>query len=564
MAYSLLLVGPLAALIICVLTHTWTTLRYRLALRNTKALHEPAPLPYTIPWLGSAQEFLNPKIGSFFTKLSSWHPREAGACTVLLGGERLNIVYSPTAVNAMFKLKNSVANRDAFGQTVMTAACGMLPEDFQKYGPNQHKDHQISQEFLLRQSNANELAWEFIRCFTDNIRAEVQALRGQEEPRREVDLYAWLKPLQFASSCTALMGNHIMQAYPDFAQDFVDFDRGFLDLVFGFPRLLKPKAFAARDKATAGLTRWIETADREAGSTIPDARTSAAWDPHWGSRCSRARQALWEELGLSPGGRASMELGFVFGLNSNAIPITSWMLMHILDPQKPDLRARVLAEIEPCATTTTAATGADGALGLDIQRLAGSPLMQSIFHETLRLYTDVLVTRELFEDVALPLGDTKEQQPAAGGGRRQVLLRKGTRVIAPTLMNHWDSGHFSDPPAHVFSPDRYLVPADPARKTKKASGGGGSGDDERVFSSAADDGRVWPWGGGKTICPGRLFAKQEVMAAVAVVLLSFDIAPVDDKSYKIPGPAEAKPGTGGLAPGGDVKVWIRPKSQAMS
>lgn len=246
---------------------------------------------------------------------------------------------------------------------------------------------------------------------------------------------------------------------------------------------------------------------------------------------------------MSQSGRASIELGFVFGLNSNAIPITLWMLMHILDPQKPDLRARVLAEIEPCAT---GGGGGDGAaVDLDIQRLAGSPVMQSVLHETLRLYTDVLVTRELFEDVTLPLGGKGE--PA-----RQVLLRKGTRVIAPSLMNHWDPVHFSEPPAHVFSPDRYLVPAKPEKGE----------DGPRVFSSASDDGRVWPWGGGKTICPGRLFAKQEVMAAVALVLLSFDIAPADEKSYKIPGLAKAKPGSGGLVPGGDVKVWLRPKSQA--
>lgn len=153
----------------------------------------------------------------------------------------------------MFKLKNSVANRDAFSKIVMSAACGMPPEDFQKYGPNQHKDHQISQEFLLRTGNANELAGEFTRCLGDNLRAELQALRGQKESRREVDLCAWLKSIQFSSSVTALMGNHVMQAYPDFAQDFVDFDRGFLDLVFGFSRFLKPREFAARDKIIGGV-----------------------------------------------------------------------------------------------------------------------------------------------------------------------------------------------------------------------------------------------------------------------------------------------------------------------
>lgn len=561
MAYTIFLVAPAAALLICVLTYAWTTLRYRLAVQSTSSLNEPATIPYLVPWLGSAQDFLDPKVGRFFTGLLHRQPRDSGACTVLLGGEKMHILHSPTAVSAMFRLKSSVANRDGFSQIVMSQACGMPPADFQIYAASQHRDHQISQEFLLRTTYAAELAVEFAHCLGDKLGAELRDLRSREggEAGREVDLCAWLKTIQFESSLVALMGDHVMRAYPDFARDFVKFDRGFLDLVFGFSRFLKPEAYASRDKTLAGVERWIAAAEEAAGSDgIPDPREGPSWDPNWGSRCMRARQTCWKEMGMSRTGRASLELGFVFGLNSNAIPITLWMLMHILDPNEPDLLARVLAEVEPCAVAPERVAGGEdddsAVCGIDIQRLAASPLMQSIFHETLRLYTDIMVTRELFDDVTLPLDAAGK---GGSGTGRQVLLRKGTRVIAPSLMSHWDPAHFSQPPARVFSPDRYLVPSS-AEKEKSV----GKDGEARVFSAAKDEGRLWPWGGGKTICPGRLFAKQEVMTAVALVLLSFDITPAEGSEYKIPGLAEARPGSGGLIAGGDVRVVLRPKSRS--
>lgn len=220
------------------------------------------------------------------------------------------------------------------------------------------------------------------------------------------------------------------------------------------------------------------------------------------------------------------------------------MLMHILDPKQPGLLARVLADVDKAATTTS-----DGGVDLDIRKLASSPLLQSIFHETLRMYTDVLVTRDLHQDVTLPIGDSKDSP-------RRLLLKKGTSVFAPSLVNHWDPNHFASPPADVFCAERFLVPAG----AEKEGGGGGGGGGEVAFSTEADGRRIFPWGGGPTICPGRVFAKQEVMSAVALTLLTFDIVPVDEKSYRIPRPAQAPPGTGGVVPGGDVKVWLQPRA----
>lgn len=535
---NLLLLASTVLLLILACTYVWTSIRYKLALRNTKALHEPAHLPYTVPWLGSSLEFLTPNVGSFYSKVFLRHPRDNGACTALLGGQSIHFLNSPNAVNAMFKLKNEVANREGMNRTIMLNCCGMSAEDYAKYGPAFAQDHQLSHEYLLRQSNANELGVQFARCYRDVLLSEARAMRDDDESPKKVDLYSWLRTAMFKASATTYMGEHILKCYPDFSEDFAAWDRGFLDLMFGLGKFMAPEAHAAQERAITGATKWIETVDRLTEGKCPNPTSpDVPWDSNWGSRLSRGRQALWHELGLSQRGRASVELGLAFGLNSNAIPATGWMLMHILDPKTPDVLTRVLAEIKPVAIVN-----ADGSITLDIQKLASQPLLQSIFHETLRRYTDVLVTRELFDDVKLPL-DADKDSP------RSLLLKKGSTVIAPSLMNHWDKTYYVDPPADVFYAQRFLVPANPE---KKESG-------EYVFSTAAAGNRMWPWGGGKTICPGRLFAKQETMAAVALTLLSFDIEPVDKTSYTIPGLAKQKPGSGSLSPGGDVKVYLRPR-----
>lgn len=537
---NLLLVAPTVVLVLLASTYVWTSIRYKLALRGAKSLHEPAHLPYLIPWLGSSLDFLNPTVGGFYSKLFARHPRDMGACTVLLGGESRHLLNSPRAVQAMFKLKNEIANRDGMNRNIMLNCCGMSAEDYVKYGPAFPQDHQLSHEYLLRQTNANELGVEFARCYRDVLLSGVRAMRQNDEPRRQADLYSWLSTNMFQASVTTYMGELILKSYPDFAKDFATWDRGFLDLMFGLGKFMAPEAYAAREKAITGMTKWIQAMDERTEGKCPDPNSpDVPWEPNWGSRLSRGRQALWHELGLSQRGRASAELGLSFGLNSNAIPATGWMLMHILDPQTPDLLPRVRAEIKPAVIVN-----ADESITLDIQKLASQPLLQSIFHETLRCYTDVLVTRELFEDVKLPLDDDKDSP-------RSVLLKKGSTVMAPSLMTHWDPTYYLDPPADVFHAERFLAPAN---AEKKETG-------EYVFSTAAAGNRMWPWGGGKTICPGRLFAKQEALAAVALTLMSFEIEPVDKTSYKIPGLAKAKPGSGSLCPGGDVKVWLKPRSQ---
>lgn len=129
------------------------------------------------------------------------------------------------------------------------------------------------------------------------------------------------------------------------------------------------------------------------------------------------------------------------------------------------------------------------------------------------------------------------------------FFRKNSVLLAPSMPSHHDSTFFKDPPAHVFYAERFLVPA---RREDHPDG-----PIDYVFSSSGAGSRLWPWGGGRTICPGRVFAKQEVLAAVAMVLLLFDVEAAEPDDYEIPGFSRAYSGSGTIAPNADVKIRMR-------
>jgi cytochrome P450 len=158
---------------------------------------------------------------------------------------------------------------------------------------------------------------------------------------------------------------------------------------------------------------------------------------------------------------------------------TDRFLMHLLDPAgDKTLLPRLVEELK----TTRAPDGK-----LDISALTGLPLFNSMWQEILRLYTDVLVTRDTKEDLTLPFD----------GGKKSMLFRAGSVIMAPSFLGHHDAKAWTEgAPCGTFYAERFL--RDDAVTGKKA------------FSLTGANGKLFPFGGGKTICPGRVFAKQEV------------------------------------------------------
>ncbi|KAK7931141.1 hypothetical protein PG985_001853 [Apiospora marii] len=585
MGFQALLVMPLGFVALCLFTFLKTNLLYQIAIRNKDVEKEPPILPHSIPWLGHVFGFLTPVPGRFFSKVLSWYPKSHGGASMKLAGREVRLIFSTTAVQALLRSKPDVANSDTMIKDMACKGLKIGPADYAKYFECRHLEHELSNKYLLRPKAADALLCQFDRFMKQGLAEESRRLSAPATQMGEaVNLYEWLQGLMFQASATAFFGERLFAEYPNILRDFWDFEPLFLGLLFGVPRWVNSKPHVAQENIIQGLTAWVEANDddmRGGGGggkgVAPDPDVpDRDWEPRWGSRFVRARQQFFQRLGLSPRGRASMELGLMFALNSNAVPATGWMLMHILDPRKPDVLPRILQEIQE-AVDVAAESG--GELDFDLPTLISQPLLQSMFQEVLRFYVDVLVTRGVHQDMRLPTEDSQTT----------LLIKKGTIAMAPSYVNHYDPTAYRGAPVDEFDAERFLVPAGEATSTATTNHNQNlyssdnhseaSSDDEKsssttntnrkvsqkpyVFSPGAAGAKMIPFGGGRTMCPGRVFAKREVFSALALVLLNFDIAPLaGPRSYKVPGHVSSYSGSGIIGHGGDIKVHIKRRTTA--
>ena len=487
---------------------------------------EPPQVPYTLPWLGNSLSFLAPYPGQYWASLFSWHPRSTGICTLILGGRKTHILYSPPAIQALLKARSPA--RDGFERDLYSKVFLMSLDQIHNAEAGKHFEYEMNSQYLLKNERVNELTAHFTKVFNETLDADAEDITS----RNEVGLYQWLRNRMFTASTTALMGDSLLQMYPGYCEDFFGFDNVFLKFFFDFPRFMIPDAYERRTRIFDNLEKWSNLMHENSGGKPVDPE-GPAWEPLFGSRLNRARQIDYKNRKLNTRSAAALDLGITFGLSSNAIPATGWMLFHILNPMgDPTLLPRSLAEIDKSRSE-------DGSL--DIAALISSPLLQSIWTETLRLYTDVLITRNLTEDITLPMDED---------GKRTVTMHAGDNIFAPSWLGHHDDKAWSErAPCEDFYAERFLS-KDPVTGRE-------------VFSLSGTNGKFFPFGGGKTICPGRVFAKQEAIGALAMVLMKFDFdvkgfVDADKKETDaFPGFAKAFAGSGALVPGGDFRVKIR-------
>jgi hypothetical protein len=541
LSLSFIVILGLPALILGT-TYFYTTICYYLALfkhihKSSKPL-SPPQVPYAIPFLGSSLSFLLSTPDEFWTYLLTKYPRFTGSYTLMLTGQRSHILFDPTAVQSLFKARGPT--RDRFNYKVLENAFSMKKPEVKKYyglveptGDKINRDPRFATDhpqfdYILRGDRVKELSEIFMKKLDEELAKDERLSDGKE---LEIGLAAWLRDHIFVASTYAFLGERLLEVYPELIQDYWGFDKAFLPLFFGLSKFMIPKQYESRDKVMSGMIRWHEVAWEECkGKPLdPD---DASWEPIYGSRFNRARQRFYMYKGLTTHSKAATDMGMLFAFHSNAIPACSWMLLHILNLNGDNtLLPRVLAELE----TARGEEGVNGPVLLSL------PLFQSILQEILRLYVDLIVSRDIHTDLVLPIGD----------GKRQLQFRKGDLVMAPSWLGQHDEEIWEDPPCNVFYAERFLNRNPDTGKD--------------VFSLGGTAGKLFPFGGGKTICPGRVFAKQEILRAVATVLLNYDISPINflnsqgNYTDEFPKLATGFPGLGVVPLDGDMKVRMKRK-----
>ena len=164
--------------------------------------------------------------------------------------------------------------------------------------------------------------------------------------------------------------------------------------------------------------------------------------------------------------------------------MTSWIVIEILS--RPNLVPRIRDEV----SQAVAIDPKKGTPTINIPLLVTLPLLHSVYSECLRLRNSVQVVRQLRNDIEVD----------------GYLLKAGNLIIAPSWLAHRDSSTWSSRGSdfgsdfhlpNEFWPERFL------HRTK----------------TTVESGSYFPYGGGTAACPGRYYAKQEILASVALLFV---------------------------------------------
>ena len=289
---------------------------------------------------------------------------------------------------------------------------------------------------------------------------------------------------------------------------FWSFDEGLGGLLIGIlPSLTASEAYHGREKVVSALVKYLDDGLDEAASKIV-----------------RDRIGIERSYDMSTEMIARSALSFLFAGIVNTTTTTFWVVLRLFADIK--LLERVRQEIKEALEASEARDGAES-LSITIVR-DQCPTLSAIFRESLRIGSENFSVRLIKEDTMLS---------------DRYFLKKGAVVQISGGVIHSDKSIWGEDVEH-FNPERFL-----GQKAKSAG-----------FHPAAFRG----FGGGKTLCPGRHFAVNEILLFAAMIVLGFDMTAPDGGPVTVPLKNDRVMPVHILEPGLNdrPKVVIRPRKEA--
>jgi hypothetical protein len=360
----------------------------------------------------------------------------------------------------------------------------------------------------------------------------------------DADLLALMRDMMGAVSLPALYGRTFAENYPNILQDVYDMDAGMPFLLMGLPEWAPipkaQKAYEARARIWAASNELQEALDAITVGQDPGPRWQNLDDV---SELIKRRNRVFREAGLKPEERGDLTVSIqdmqcftqkltgkqvLWALSANANLIVFWLILHIL--RTPGLADRVREETKPFVQITPSGS-ADQPPQLKIMEkeiASDCQLFRACFFEVLRLCNQPWSVRRATQDITISSSRSKKNLNA-----KTYDLRKGEFVTMPHELHMLDPAYWNEP--MKFQPERFLVPRD----------------DGKLYF---EQGTMRPWGGGWSMCKGRIFAERECMGLVASILHMWDIEPATEEGFFIPGQTK---GSAVSIPTRDVRVRIR-------
>jgi len=240
-----------------------------------------------------------------------------------------------------------------------------------------------------------------------------------------------------------------------------------------------------------------------------------------------ARHAVFRKHAFTLDERADVSIAWA--VVANAPLLVYWQLLHIL--ATPGLATRIREEVSHHVRASRGVSigkiSETPKLSISHEGLSKEcPLFKASYFEACRLCNQPWSVKRVASDVVIS-GDKKLPDTS-------FIMHKGEFLAMPHELHMRDPKFFKDP--EKFVPDRFLVADEYGKIT-------------------AEMGTIRPYGGGATMCKGRIIAERECLALVAGVLVMWDIEPADRKTGWVI-PAENK-ATAVSVPAYDTRVKIK-------
>ncbi|KAL2822611.1 cytochrome P450 [Aspergillus granulosus] len=525
--------------------------RLLLALQSLQTLHlskassrSPPVHPYWIPFVGHSVQFIQ-KPGEFIDELLRQY-RDKHPVEIVLGPVRGYFVSGCDVVNTLLRSPRNLspkpfialAMENMFGTP--RSAMPMYRNDNSGIAPiplpNTHvapehriyyHQHKSAHRFLTGDA-LRGMTDRFMRVLSEELHGDL-SIAPDDDWVQLPDLYTFWRSRIFHAAVHALFGPYLPLLTPSFETDFWNYIDAIPTLVMGLPRWMTPAAYAARDRVFTAVKIWHRFA-RAHSDYRCNSPEGPEWDKYWGSAWLKVRQQFGKDSGcMDEDALAAEDVALLVAANANAILSAIWLLLHI--STDPDLRRQLLPEFDRAITTIS---GSSKATEFDVNALTSSARLQSAYAEVLRMRIALLLNRT-------PVRSSYQLGP--------WRLQRGQFIVMSTQHaafdeKAWGPQHTAHGkhPLDTFWAERFLVR-----------------DAEGVEQFSVDGlGGAWiPYGGGGFMCPGRHFAKQEILGSVAVFQAYYELELVDRPSGWVPEPDRRFYGVGAMPPAEPIPFRIR-------
>ncbi|KAM3077156.1 hypothetical protein ACMFMG_003377 [Clarireedia jacksonii] len=462
---------------------------YFILPRNAKShsgVCEPPSGPTAIPYLGHMIGMARKKF-NYYVDLS--HKSHLPILTLALPGVKMYIINNVSLIQFVQKQPRTLAF-PPIAAKFASRVCGVSPEATKICMTNVNGEdgnfglsmdsHVAIRDALLPGAGLDQMN----RLMIENVANSVDSLIPSGHKIVQIGLSAWLREMITLATTNSVYGPQNPFKRADIRDDFWKYESQLMRLLFGiFPSILARTGFQARARVAQAFEQYFRAGGVEQASIL-----------------MRNRYEAGARNGVPEADIARYEVGGSIAILVNTAPALFWLMYFVYADSKllEDIRKEVGALVE-----VRRGPHGETIRSLDITNVKTScPLLLSAFQETLRHRSMGTSVREVMTDTIL---DGK------------WLLKKNSMVQMPSRVIHLDSDVWGND-VHEFKAGRFLTGTDKENSKSR---------------KRANPAAFRAFGGGSTLCPGRHFATNEILAVVSMFVMRFDMRPVSGQ-WKLP------------------------------